>query len=128
VLTNAAGVYLINGISPGSQIITAIAVGYVSASVPCTILNNQTITVNFCMYPPAGILTGVVTDCSTGDPVVGAFITWGTYATYSVSGGHYTLTVYMTGPMTFQVSKQGFNLYYLELLFRYRVQLRLTLP
>ena len=37
-----------------------------------------------------GILTGIVTNAANGNPVVGAYVTWGTYNTWSVAGGVYT--------------------------------------
>ena len=111
VLTNAAGQYNLNGVPIGNQTATATDVGFITSSVPCTIINNQTTIVNFCMYPLGGTLTGVITDCSTGNPVAGAKVVWSNYTTYSGTNGVYTLPVYSYGTFALQVSKQGFAIF-----------------
>jgi hypothetical protein len=108
VITNMNGQYTLNGVPVGNQTVSAVAVGYASATAPCTIYNNQTTICNFCMNPLPGILTGDITNCVTGAPVVGALVTWGTYSTYSTTGGHYTLYIYNAGVNTMQVSKIGY--------------------
>jgi len=56
-------------------------------------------------------LNGIVTNCVTGAPVVGAKVTVGTLYTYSVFGGIYSLSV--TPPGTYPVDgvKPGYDLY-----------------
>jgi hypothetical protein len=56
-------------------------------------------------------LNGIVTNCGTGAPVVGAKITVGTLNTYSVFGGIYSLTVNPPGTYNVQCLKPGFDLY-----------------
>jgi hypothetical protein len=56
-------------------------------------------------------LMGIVTNCVTGAPVVGAVVSVGTLSTYSVSGGIYTLTINPTGTWQVTCAKTGFILY-----------------
>jgi hypothetical protein len=56
-------------------------------------------------------LTGIVTNCVTGSPVIGAVISVGTLSTYSVSGGIYTLSITQPGTWSVTCSKPGFELY-----------------
>jgi hypothetical protein len=109
VLTNASGVYLLNGVYAGVEPITATAVGYSPYSASATVVANVTTTFNFCMNPLPGQITGIVTNASNGNPVVGAHIFWGTYSTYSTAGGAYTLISYAAGTNTLTASKPGFN-------------------
>jgi hypothetical protein len=111
VFTNGSGVYTLNGISAGSQTITASFGGYQAFSAPVMVVGNTTTTYSFCMYPLPGILNGVVTNCANGNPIVGAKVTWGTYFTYSTAGGAYSMMVYSAGPNALQASKEGFTLY-----------------
>jgi hypothetical protein len=110
IMTNAAGVYTIPGVPTGTQTVTASNAAYQPfTGGPVTIVSNTTTTYNFCMLPLPGIISGIVTNAANGNPVVGAQITWGTYVTYSVIGGVYSLTTYATGPFALQASKEGFN-------------------
>jgi hypothetical protein len=109
VLTNASGVYLLNGVYAGVEPITATAVGYSPYSASATVVANVTTTFNFCMNPLPGQITGIVTNASNGNPVVGAHIFWGAYSTYSTAGGAYTLTAYAAGTNPLTASKPGFN-------------------
>jgi hypothetical protein len=56
-------------------------------------------------------LTGIVTNCLTGTPVIGAKITVGTLSTWSVSGGNYTLSQIPPGSHAVTCSKTGFEQY-----------------
>jgi hypothetical protein len=58
-----------------------------------------------------GTLTGVVTNCVTGDPVIGAKVTWGYNYTYTTTGGLYSMTIYPTGTYNLIVAKIGYNIY-----------------
>jgi Secretion system C-terminal sorting domain len=109
VLTNGSGVYTLNGIPSGPQTITATYTGYTPYSNPVTVVGNTTTTFNFCMFPLPGILNGIVTNAANGNPVVGARVTWGTYFTYSVAAGAYSMNVYAAGPFALGASKEGFN-------------------
>ena len=111
VLTNASGVYTLNGCNAGAQTVTASLAGYSPFSAPVTVVANTTTTYNFCMLPLPGILTGIVTNCANGNPIVGAKVVWGTYSTYSVAGGVYSMNVYAVGPSTLQATKEGFVIF-----------------
>ncbi len=56
-------------------------------------------------------LNGIVTNCVTGAPVVGAKVTVGTLNTYSVFGGIYSLSINPPGSYTVSCAKTGFDLY-----------------
>jgi hypothetical protein len=56
-------------------------------------------------------LTGIVTNCSTGAPVIGAVVSVGTLSTYSVSNGIYTLSIPQSGTWAVSCSKPGFEPY-----------------
>jgi hypothetical protein len=111
VMTNASGQFTLNGIPAGAQTLMATCAGYTSYSAPVVIIANQTTVYNFCMYPTPGILTGIITDCPNGNPILGAQVTWGTYSTYSTTGGLYSLSVYLGGTNALQVSKTGYDLF-----------------
>jgi hypothetical protein len=109
VLTNAAGIYNLINIHSGLQNLSASLPAYLPYSANVNVVPNVTTTYDFCMSSNPGIITGVVTNCANGNPVVGAYITWGTFYTYSVVGGAYSLTIYATGTNALGVSKEGFN-------------------
>lgn len=56
-------------------------------------------------------LTGIVTNCATGAPVIGALVSTGSLSTYSVSGGIYTLSISPAGTYTITYTKTGFVTY-----------------
>ncbi len=111
VFTTAGGVYTLNAINAGPQTITATFAGFTTYTAAVNVVGNTTTTYNFCMFPIPGILTGIVTNCANGNPVVGAKVTWGTFYTYSVAGGVYSMNIYTAGSNALQASKEGFNLY-----------------
>lgn len=59
----------------------------------------------------AATLNGIVTNCVTGAPVVGAKVTVGTLYTFSVSGGIYSLSINPPGTYSVTCVKTGFDLY-----------------
>lgn len=58
-----------------------------------------------------GTLTGIVTNCATGAPVIGAKVTVGTLNTFSVFGGIYSLSIDPPGTYSVTCVKTGFDLY-----------------
>jgi hypothetical protein len=56
-------------------------------------------------------LSGIVTNCVTGTPVVGAEVTVGTLMTFSVFGGIYSLSIDPPGTYSVTCVKTGFDLY-----------------
>jgi len=111
VITNASGQFTLNGIPAGTQTLTATCAGYISYTAPVVITANQTTVYNFCMNPPPGILTGVITDCPNGIPILGAKVTWGTSYTFSTIGGFYSLSFCIGATHPLQVSKSGYDPY-----------------
>ena len=113
-LTNGSGVYTLNGINAGAQQVTATYAGFTQyGPMPVTVVGNTTTTYNFCMNPIPGVLSGVITNCSNTNPVVGAKVVWtGTpnIITYSTAGGAYSLNVYPGATAGIQISKEGFVL------------------
>jgi len=56
-------------------------------------------------------LMGIVTNCNTGNPIIGALVSVGTQSTYSVFGGIYSLSVNPPGTFTVTCQKIGYDLY-----------------
>jgi hypothetical protein len=114
-ITNAAGNYTIAGIPTGLGLpVNATATGYVQyGPTPVTILANQTTTFNFCMNPLPAYLSGVVTNGTTGAPVVGAKVqSSATNFTYSTGpNGAYSLSIFPAYTGTVWVNKDGFDMY-----------------
>lgn len=92
--TNSSGVYLMTGVPAGPVTVIASAAGYSPSTGSGIVMANQVTTINLCLNPIAGHLSGIITNCVTGNPVIGAKITFGTYSTYSVAGGFYSIAVY----------------------------------
>jgi hypothetical protein len=110
VTTLAGGVYYMN--VPSNQVVnvTASATGFLPKTLPVTVGTGGTATLNFALDPVPAILSGVVTNCATGAPVVGAKV-WvsPTKYTYSIAGGAYSLPVYPGGTYTPRAVKAGFE-------------------
>jgi hypothetical protein len=113
-ITNAAGVYTIANVGCGVQQVTATHTGYVNyGPSPVTITNLTTTTFNFCMNPLPALLSGVVTNGTTGVPVVGAKVqSSATNFSYSVGpNGAYSLSIFPAYTGTVWVTKDGFDMY-----------------
>jgi hypothetical protein len=112
--TNAGGVYTIPGVPSGTQnISTGAYAGFVALPpTPVTIIGNSTVTYNFCLNPIPGVLSGVITNCANGNPIVGAKIVWsgaGNPYTYSTGpNGAYSFTIYPGATGSITVTKEGF--------------------
>ena len=55
--------------------------------------------------------TGIVTNCNTGNPIIGAKITAGTLVTYSVFGGIFSLSINPPGTYNVTCTKAGFDVF-----------------
>jgi hypothetical protein len=110
-ITNASGNYTVTSIPAGNQTAMATCPGYTPFSAPVVIIANQTTTFNICMFPVPGLLMGTITDCTSGFPVPGAKISWGTYSTYAAAGGIYSMNIYTGGTNVLSVSKPGYSTY-----------------
>ncbi len=64
--TNAAGNYIIRGVTPGTPTLRVLSIGYAEQSKPVTVTAGQTATVNFDL-PPMAIVLAPVVATSTGD-------------------------------------------------------------
>ena len=108
VLSNAAGVYTLNNVPYGTQMLTATFPGYVAYSALIIVGGKSTTTYNFFMYPIPATLTGVIKDCATNIPIVGAKISVNQQIAYSVQGGFFTLNLYNNGIFPVLIQKQGY--------------------
>lgn len=110
--TNASGQYNLINIPAGNYQVSFSLTGFVTASLPAVILDLQTTTLNTCLDPTPGVVTGIVTNAESGAPIVGAKVMISASPptfTYSVSGGQYTLNVYPCGTFNLTASKAGFD-------------------
>ena len=111
--TNASGVYTIYNVPIGNKSVTASMTGFVPQTKQALIQNTLTTVVDFALDPIPGVLSGIVTDASTGNPVVGATVQVNPPSgpsTLSVAGGLYTLNVYpVGGPWSAVASKAGYD-------------------
>jgi len=109
VLSNAAGVYTLNNVPYGTQLLTATFPGYVAYSALVNVGGKSTTTYNFFMYPIPSVLTGIVTDCATNMPLVGVKLVINGQTGYSVQGGLYTINIYNAGNFPMTPTKQGYH-------------------
>jgi hypothetical protein len=113
VLTNPSGGYTVYNVPIGSKTVTASFANYVTQQKPVTVTNNNTSTIDFALDPIPGVLAGIVTNASTGAPIIGAKIQASNppynSTAYSVTGGAYTLNVYPVGTFPVTCSKTGFD-------------------
>ena len=88
---------------------------FLTKSLPATIVATQTTTLNACLDPMPGILDGIVTNASTGNPIIGAKISVNNppynSTVYSVSGGAYALNVFPLGTFAVTCQKLGYEDY-----------------
>ena len=111
--TNASGIYTMYNVPIGNKSVTASMTGFNPQTKQATIVNQQTTTVDFALDPIPGVLSGVVTNASTGAPIVGAMVQvnppTGPWA-LSTAGGNYTVNVYpVGGPWNAVASKPGYD-------------------
>ncbi|MEI7662471.1 MAG: carboxypeptidase-like regulatory domain-containing protein, partial [Bacteroidota bacterium] len=115
VLTNAAGVYTVPNLTPGTVTVNITAAGYVPYSGTAVMVGGTTTTKNVALAPSPKI-NGTVTDASTGAPVVGATVTidlpspTNLPVTMTIAGGIIPLTqVNVTGVHNFYINKTGYD-------------------
>ncbi|HNT35614.1 MAG TPA: carboxypeptidase-like regulatory domain-containing protein, partial [bacterium] len=119
--TDASGDYRFVEVQPGSYLVCVEAEGYPRATKPATVLPDEQVEVNFAFpiqqTPTFGTLVGVVTDQSTGDPIIGAeLVLWrqnfgafartisgeeGRFEFSRITAGEYILKAYMRGYVGF---------------------------
>ena len=92
--TDATGTYTLNGVPYGTVQLVASASGFQSVTQNVTITGGATAIANFTLAsaPAGGIVTGKVTNASTGAILAGATVSWSGGTTASNASGVYTLT------------------------------------
>jgi CshA-type fibril repeat protein len=111
--TDPTGMFRLNEISPGSYFITCTIPGYADANQTVSLTAGQQVglgTIRLTALPTTGIVTGIVTDSGSGQPVAGAQVTLtGTDNVSAVTdtAGSYRF-VAPPGPATITASAAGF--------------------
>ena len=102
-----------NTVLAGPYNITVSAATFITRTVTATCIGNQTVTVNVSLDPVPATITGVVTSCATGAPLIGVSIKFGLAGAsiQSTAGGLFTLPVYPGGTNYVYAQKTGFNSY-----------------
>ena len=115
VTTNAAGLYTVASITPGTVNVGVTATGYVPYTGTAVMVGGTTTTKNIALAPSPKI-NGTVTDASTGAPVVGATVTidlpspTNPPVTMTIAGGVIPLTqINVTGVHNFYINKTGYD-------------------
>jgi hypothetical protein len=107
------GLYTMYNVPIGNKNVTASMAGFVPQTKQALMQNQQTTVVDFALDPIPAVLSGVVTNAVTGNPIVGAKVQVNPPAgpsTLSTAGGNYTLNVYpVGGPWNATASKAGFD-------------------
>ncbi len=108
--SKANGFYMICNLSSGPVQASVNASGYLSGSGSTTITVGQASSIDFLLNPGPQV-GGLVTDGSTGLPVVGAVVSLaGLSQTLSTANGQYiTPPVSVTGPQPLVISKPGYD-------------------
>ncbi|MEI7898556.1 MAG: carboxypeptidase regulatory-like domain-containing protein, partial [bacterium] len=114
--TSAAnGTYSIPNVPVGAQTATCTATGFQGQSQTVTMVLSTTTTQNFALIPiTPQMVSGTVTDASTGAPLVGATVTVGTGAnavtTLTIAGGTYlTPQILVSGAQPIVIGKTGYD-------------------
>jgi len=103
------------GCSPGNGLVF-FQPGNINQTIPRADFHNEQDRTDSTQLTPSstvagGILTGTVTNCSNGNPIVGAKICFGTNCCYSVAGGSFTLEVFPASTASLTALKCGFDNY-----------------
>ena len=108
--TGANGSYIFYNLIAGSVNANATAPGYISGSSFGTIIGGFATNLDIFLTPGPRV-GGIVTDVSTGLPIVGATVAIGQYyTTMSTAGGNYlTPPMPLTGVQTIVFSKTGYD-------------------
>ena len=110
-LTDAAGMYVIDDVSPGSYQVTAGREGYETSSLTVNVLSGSTTLANLSLNEVIlpGSTTGSVTDAEDGSPVAGAAVTDGTRTAATDASGEYTIADVPAGSYEVTASKEGYH-------------------
>lgn len=110
-LTDAAGMYTIDDVPPGSYHVVAGKEGYESSSSTVTVLSGNTAVADFSLNEiiVPGSIAGSVTDAADGSPIVGAAVTDGTRIATTDASGKYTIADVPPGNYEVTASKEGYE-------------------
>jgi len=110
-LTDAAGMYTIDDVSPGSCQVVASKQGYQSSSLTVHVLSGATAVANFSLSQiiVPGSITGSVTDAEHASPVVGATVSDGTRTTTTDEAGAYAIVDVPPGTYEVTAGKEGYE-------------------
>jgi len=93
------------GVTPGSYTITAKVILTTDQNP-----NNNLLTLPIVVNPlPPGAIAGMVTDASTGDPIVGASVTANGKTTTTNANGYYNITGVLVGALNVTAEATGYS-------------------
>jgi hypothetical protein len=105
--TDAGGQYTLAQVPAGQLTLSTSATGYDSQSQTVTVTPDSSTTQDFALSPQPGSINGKVTDSSSGQPIVGASVSYsggtaitdasGSFGLSGVSEGSYTVTAAANG-------------------------------
>ena len=105
--TDSQGRYSIGGVPAGELQLTFSFGGYATETRNALVSGGQTTTLNVALAPPGGV-AGRVTDASTGDPLVGATITYPGGVTITDTLGDYQINGVPAGSLALSFSALGY--------------------
>jgi thermitase len=110
-VTDHAGTYTIDDVSPGSYQVVASKEGYQVSSLTVDVLSGNSVIADFSLSQiiVAGSITGSVTDAEDGSPIVGAMVSDGTRTAITDASGQYTIADVAAGSYEVTASKEGYE-------------------
>jgi thermitase len=110
-LTDAAGMYTIDDVPPGSYHVVASKEGYEDSALTVDVLSGNIAVANFSLSQliVSGSISGSVTDAQDGSPIVGAAVTDGTRTATTDASGEYTIAGVPPGDYEVTASKEDYE-------------------
>jgi thermitase len=110
-LTDAAGMYTIDDVSPGTYQVVACKEGYEDSPLTVDVLSGNTAIANFSLSQiiVPGSISGSVTDAQDGSPIAGAVVSDGSRAATTDTSGEYTIADVPPGSYEVTASKEGYG-------------------
>lgn len=120
-VSNASGQFLINGVRPGPQVVTATKSGFQGATQTVTVPSGgHSVMANLLVLrptvaaPTTGYIQGSVRSSQGNAPVAGALVAWGggiasNVSTTTDANGNYRLNNVPAGTQALTVSRSGFG-------------------
>lgn len=110
--TDAAGEYVVEDVLTGDYTVIATSAEHFAGTATVTVTDGATTIADFALDPLTyGVVSGVVTNAETDDPLSGARIQVGLSwwdAVYTNGDGEYTIDDVVTGDQSVSVSKWGY--------------------